>query len=100
MGREAERKAFPGGKLRTYNILRQLAATHDLTYLSYYGGRRDEAYERDILTHLPGTVCVHTGAPDTTELERRLDYLRRVFWRAPYAVSKFTDARVRNLRAE
>jgi len=89
-----------GGKLRTYNILRQLAATHDLTYLSYYGGQRDDVYEREILTHLPGTMCVHTGAPDTTELERRLDYLRRVLWRAPYAVSKFTDARVRRLLAE
>ena len=83
-----------GGKLRTYNILRQLAATHDLTYLSYYGGARDEAYEREIPQHLPGTVCVHTGAPDGTELARRLDYLRRVWWRAPYAVSKFTDRRV------
>ena len=89
-----------GGKLRTYNILRQLAAKHDLTYLSYYGGRRDEDYEREILTHLPGTVTVHTAAPDTTELERRLDYLYRLTWKAPYAVSKFTDRRVRRLLAE
>jgi glycosyltransferase involved in cell wall biosynthesis len=89
-----------GGKLRTYNILRQLAATHDLTYLSYYGGARDEAYEREIPHHLPGTVCMHTGAPDGTELERRLDYLRRLWWRAPYAVSKFTDPRVQRQVAE
>ena len=89
-----------GGKLRTYNILRQLAAKHDLTYLSYYGGLRDENYEREILTHLPGTVTVHTAAPDTTELERRLDYLYRLTWKAPYAVSKFTDRRVRRLLAE
>ena len=89
-----------GGKLRTYNILRQLSATHDLTYLSYYGGLRDEIYEREILNHLPGTISVHTGAPDTTEVERRLDYLRRLLWRAPYAVSKFTDAKVQRLLAE
>ena len=89
-----------GGQLRTYNILRQLSAKHDLTYLSYYGGRRDEKYEGEILNHLPGTVTVHTGAPDTTELERRLDYLYRVTWRAPYAVSKFTDKKVQQLLAE
>jgi polysaccharide biosynthesis protein PslH len=89
-----------GGKLRTYNILRQLAAKHDVTYLSYYGGRQDENYEREILTHLPGTVTVHTAAPDNTELERRLDYLYRLPWKAPYAVSKFTDRRVRRLLAE
>lgn len=79
-----------GGKLRTYNILRHLSAAHDLTYLSYYGGRRDEAYEREIVRHLPGTVTMYTAAPDTTALERHLDYLRRVPRRAPYAVSKFT----------
>ena len=89
-----------GGKLRTYNILRQLSATHQLTYLSYYGGLRDETYEREILTHLPGTIAVHTAAPDTTELERRLDYLYRLTWRAPYAVSKFTDKKVKRLLAE
>ena len=45
-----------GGQLRTYNILRCLAAEHELTYLSYYGGLKDEAYEKEIVQHLPGTV--------------------------------------------
>jgi glycosyltransferase involved in cell wall biosynthesis len=83
-----------GGQLRTYNVLRCLAAEHELTYLSYYGGLRDEAYEREIPQHIPGVVTVHTGAPDTTSLERHLDYLRRFPQWAPYSVSKFTDRRV------
>ena len=86
-----------GGQLRTYNILRCLAAEHDLTYLSYYGGLRDEVYEREIVHHLPGTVTLHTGAPDTTALERQLDYVRRFPQLAPYPVTKFTDPRVRKL---
>jgi polysaccharide biosynthesis protein PslH len=86
-----------GGKLRTYNILRKLSATHQLTYLSYYGGRRDEAYEREIVTHLPGTVWVYTAAPDSTPAEGYLDYLRRLPWRAPYTVSKFTAPQVQQL---
>jgi polysaccharide biosynthesis protein PslH len=89
-----------GGKLRTYNILRKLAGGHELIYLSYYGGKHDPAYEQEILSHLPGTVCVYTGAPDTTAVERYLDYLRRLPWRAPYAVSKFTAAQVQNLLNE
>jgi glycosyltransferase involved in cell wall biosynthesis len=89
-----------GGKLRTYNILRHLAATHELTYLSYYGGQRDEGYEREILTHLPGTISVYTAAPDSTPLERYFDYLRRLPWRAPYAVSKFTAPEVQKLVSE
>jgi glycosyltransferase involved in cell wall biosynthesis len=88
-----------GGRLRTYNILRQLAVTQELTYLSYYGGRRDETYERSILEHLPGTISIATEAPDTTGFERRLDYLRRLACRAPYAVSKFADPRVQALVA-
>jgi glycosyltransferase involved in cell wall biosynthesis len=89
-----------GGKLRTYNILRQLSAAHELTFLSYYGGLRDEAYEREILEHLPGTVSVYTAAPDTTPLERYLDYARRLTWRAPYAVSKFTASEVQRRVSE
>ena len=86
-----------GGQLRTYNILRCLAAEHELTYLSYYGGLKDEAYEREIVQHLPGTITLHTGAPDTTALERQLDYVRRFPRPAPYPVTKFTDPRVLKL---
>ena len=89
-----------GGQLRTYNILRCLAAEHELTYLSYYGGLRDEAYEREILQHLPATVTQHTEAPDSTSLERHLDYVRRFPQWAPYPVTKFTDPRVRKLVAQ
>ncbi len=89
-----------GGKLRTYNILRQLSTTQELTYLSYYGGHRDEAYEQEILKHLPGTVTIYTAAPDVTPLERYLDYVRRLPWRAPYAVSKFTAPEVQRLLRE
>ena len=88
-----------GGQLRTYNILRCLAAEHELTYLSYYGGLKDEAYEKEIVQHLPGTVVVHTGAPDTTLLERYADYASRIWWRSPYSVSKFTDPQVQRIVA-
>lgn len=88
-----------GGQLRTYNILRQLNAHHELAYLSYYGGSRDETYEEEIRRQLPGTVVVYTAAPDNM-LGRYLDYVRRLPWRAPYAVSKFTSPQVQRLLAE
>jgi len=89
-----------GGKLRTYNILRHLAATHDLTYLSYYGGQRDQAYEREVLTHLPGTVSVYTAAPAATGSARYFDYLRHFPNRAPYSISKFAARQVQKLLRE
>jgi glycosyltransferase involved in cell wall biosynthesis len=86
-----------GGKLRTYNILRHLASTHELTYLSYYGDERDEAYEREVLAQLPGTVSVHTSKQPSGTIERYLDYLRSLPLRAPYAVSQFAAPQVQKL---
>jgi glycosyltransferase involved in cell wall biosynthesis len=86
-----------GGKLRTYNILRHLTATQELTYLSYYGGERDEAYEREVLGHLPGTVSVPTSKRPSSPLARYVDYLRRLPLHAPYAVSQFAAPQVQEL---
>ena len=83
-----------GGKIRSYNILRALGAEHSVTLLSYYGGKQDPQYERAIREELPGAETIYTAAPDSTALEQGLDYLRRLPQLAPYAVSKFTDARV------
>jgi glycosyltransferase involved in cell wall biosynthesis len=88
-----------GGKLRSYNILRHLSAGHELTYLSYYGGERDPTYEREVVDVLPGTVVVHTGAPDSAPRERYLDYARHFLSSAPYTVSKFTHPQVQHLLA-
>ncbi|MDT7603946.1 MAG: polysaccharide biosynthesis protein PslH, partial [Acidobacteriota bacterium] len=88
-----------GGKIRSYNLLRQLAARHTLATLTYYGGRRDEAYEREIAERLPGAQTLHTAAPDSP-LGNRLDYLSKLYRRAPYAVTRFTSPRVaRRVRA-
>lgn len=84
-----------GGKIRSYNLLRQLASRQALTLLSYYGGARDESYEHEINEHLPGAETIHTGAPETT-LAQAGDYLRHLFSRAPYAVTKFTSPRVKS----
>ena len=86
-----------GGKIRSYNILRHLAAKHEVTLLSYYGGARDTVYEAQIRNELPGTHTIHTGALDGSTFKQSLDYLRRVFQSAPFAVSKFTDATTRHL---
>lgn len=88
-----------GGKIRSYNLLRQLAARHETVLLTYYGGARDEAYEREIAEHLPGAVTVHTGGPGRNTAALALDYLRRLPSSAPYAVSKFASREVLGLVA-
>ena len=86
-----------GGKIRSINILRQLAVRHELTLLSYYGGQRDEAYESEIARQFPGAVTVHTAAPDSNILRQALDYALNIPSPAPYAVTKFTSSKVKRL---
>lgn len=86
-----------GGKLRTYNILRHLAANHDVTYLSYYGGARDHEYEREIPKNLPGAVGVHTRDAGGSGIARYVDYLRRLPGPTPYSISRFTSGHVRQI---
>lgn len=88
-----------GGKIRSYNILRHLARNHEVTFLSYYGGQRDAAYESEILRELPGAQTVHTASLDGSVLAESLDYVRRVFHPAPFAVSKFTHGAVQRVVA-
>src|SRR5271169_2672333 len=83
-----------GGKIRSYNILRNLARNHPVTLLSYYGGKPDLGYEAEIRQHLPGAHTIHTGAPEAI-LAQSLDYLVRLPSSSPYAVTKFTHPRVR-----
>ena len=82
-----------GGKIRSYNILVQLAKTDEVTLLTYYGGKRDAAYEADIVRQLPGAEVIYTAAPEST-LRQSIDYLLHLPSAAPYAVSKFTDPKV------
>lgn len=85
-----------GGKIRSYNLLKHLATNNDVTLMSYYGGAVDKDYEEGISRHLAGTVCINTGAPDST-IGTMFDYLRHVASSAPYAVAKFTAPAVQQL---
>jgi glycosyltransferase involved in cell wall biosynthesis len=84
-----------GGDIRSYNIAHGLAAQHDLTFLSYYDGTRDGEYEKELTRHFPSSVCYCTSKRTTRLPARVLDYLVRFSSQAPYAVSRFASARVR-----
>src|SRR5688500_17010591 len=84
-----------GGKIRSYNLLTQLAARHEVVLLSYYSGVRDPVYERDLRDRFPGAAVIYTGAAGGP-----LHYAGRLAWRAPYAVSKFTSPEVRRAVAQ
>ncbi|MEP6998843.1 MAG: glycosyltransferase family 4 protein [bacterium] len=82
-----------GGRIRSYNILRHLAARNDTVFLSYYPGARDEEYERELGEVFPGAITFPAGAPHGLAAQM-LHYALRVPRGAPYAVSKFTSSSV------
>ncbi|MGA9642333.1 MAG: glycosyltransferase family 4 protein [Terriglobales bacterium] len=84
-----------GGNIRSYHVLRYLASRHELTFYSYYGGRPDPDYERDLKRQLPGSVAECTGKKELAGLARGLDYVGHLGSYPPYAVSRFADPRVR-----
>ncbi|HEV2728676.1 MAG TPA: glycosyltransferase, partial [Terriglobales bacterium] len=85
-----------GGNIRSYHILRRLAARQELTFLSYYSGDRDPDYERELEIQVPGAICVYTGKRDSSGLGRVLDYIVHFPSQTPYAVGRFASFRVRD----
>ncbi|HEY7617540.1 MAG TPA: glycosyltransferase, partial [Terriglobales bacterium] len=80
-----------GGDIRSYNIARELGRAHDLTFLSYYGGKPDSQYDTELRQHFPGAVSICTQNPEP----HVLDYIKRLLLQAPYAVSRFSSPRVK-----
>ena len=89
-----------GGKIRSYNLLRQLARRHQITLLTYYRGQRDAAYEAEIDALFPGAITLADGSSDEGTLRSAMHYLSRVWKPAPYAVSKFTSRAVTRVVTE
>ncbi len=84
-----------GGNIRTYHILRQLSASHELTFYSYYGGTPDSDYDRELRRQLPGAVTLCTGKRELSRAGRGVDYFARLGAHPPYAISRFQNANVR-----
>lgn len=84
-----------GGKIRSYNILRQLIRTHEVTFLSDYSGSPDPGYEAEIARELPEAHTIRTDSAQAGTLGQYLGYVRGIFQAAPFAVSNFADAAVR-----
>jgi polysaccharide biosynthesis protein PslH len=89
-----------GGKLRSYNLARELAARHELTMFTYYDGPRDPVYERDIAVQFPGAVTLRHGPHSGGRLATGMRYLTTLASPAPFAVNKFTAGSVQSRIAE
>jgi len=88
-----------GGKIRSYNILRQLASGHEVTVLTFYRGRRDPGYENEVGRCFPGAMTFHAVGSDFHALGKVIDYLRYLPSPTPYVVAKFSSLEVQRVLA-
>ena len=88
-----------GGKIRSYNILRQLAKHHAVTFFTFYA-----AHENDVHAELSQifqrVIQIPLALPPAKSAGELLDYAVHLFSREPYNLTKYCRPVVRKkLRA-
>src|SRR5437879_7046486 len=77
-----------GGKIRSYNILRELARNHSITLFSFYPAHPNDIHPQ-LKTIFQQVVCLPLDLPAPKSLGELYDYSVRLFsreieWKADY----------------
>lgn len=83
-----------GGKIRTWNILRELGRRNKTTILTFYPSYQQESQD-PTECQLSGLISMPVPMPEKYSLRYRLDYLRRLPSPVPYVVGQYGFSRVR-----
>jgi sugar transferase (PEP-CTERM/EpsH1 system associated) len=83
-----------GGKIRSYNILRELARHHSITFFSFYGAHDGDQHS-DLEKIFDRVVCVPLDLPAPKSAAEMLDYGLRLFSSQPYGITKYCRSVVR-----
>ena len=88
-----------GGKIRSYNILRQLARRHSVTFFSFYAAHDDDSHP-ELENVFDRVVCVPLRLPAPKSVAEALDYSMHLPSSEPYSIAKYCRPVVRRrLRA-
>lgn len=77
-----------GGKIRSYNILRQLARRHSVTFFSCYAALPNDTHS-ELKSIFDGVICVPLQLPPQKSPAESLEYGMRLFSHQPYGISKY-----------
>jgi len=83
-----------GGKIRSYNILRELARQHSVTFFSFYA-THDNDLHPDLKNIFDGVVCMPLPLPAPKSLAEMFDYGVRLLSPQPYNITKYCRPDVR-----
>jgi polysaccharide biosynthesis protein PslH len=83
-----------GGKIRSYNILRQLARQHSITFFSFYAAHNPDVHAE--LKHMfDRVVTMPLRIPAPKSLAEMCNYAVRLFSSEPYGITKYCRPEVR-----
>jgi polysaccharide biosynthesis protein PslH len=85
-----------GGKIRSFNILRQLAAEHSVTFFSFYAAHRDDQHS-GLKSIFSGVTCVPLKLPEPKSIGEVWAYGLSLFSAQPYSIGKFCREEVRRV---
>lgn len=77
-----------GGKIRSYNILRELARKHAVTFFSFYAAHDGDQHP-DLKNIFDRVVCVPLDLPAPKSAAEMINYGMRLFSAEPYGITKF-----------
>jgi sugar transferase (PEP-CTERM/EpsH1 system associated) len=84
-----------GGKIRSYNILRELARQHSVTFFSFYSAHDGDLHPS--LKNLFDRVdCVPLSLPEPKSRAEMGDYIIRLLSSEPYGITKYCRPEVRH----
>jgi polysaccharide biosynthesis protein PslH len=85
-----------GGKIRSYNMLRELARENAITLFSFHPFDPDDAHEQ-LQSILRRVVCVRIDLPKPKSLKELVNYGTNLLTWQPYNIAKYCQ---RNVRGE
>jgi glycosyltransferase involved in cell wall biosynthesis len=83
-----------GGKIRSYNILRELARQHSVTFFSFYGAHDNDLHP-DLKNMFDRVECVPLSLPAPKSLAEMFDYGLGLLSSQPYNITKYCRPEVR-----
>jgi hypothetical protein len=83
-----------GGRIRSYNILRQLARDHRVTYFGFHA-EQDDAAHAELKQIFERVVTCPLKLPEAKSFAELIEYGKDLFSREPYAISKYCQPWVR-----
>ena len=77
-----------GGKIRSFNLLRELARKHEVTLFTFYGAEPDDAHA-ELERHFAKVICIPLQLPAKRGPAEALEYARNLLSSQPYTVTKY-----------